>query len=253
IRAFSFRTSSDVSLAASSLNQSTGFADVINFGNSIGTMTSVGVVDGLSVITGTIKRLQFNGDVSRLDMELSGRISKLNINGNLDNGSLIFAKGRNGNIGTVHVKGNLDGTIKAQKKIGTLIVGGSLSGTVDAANITRIQAGSLNTGNLTIDGNLQNLFSAGDLGTPGQSILVHGSVGKIQVGGNMNTSTTVQGNLKMLKVGGSITSGTTIDVTNTLTALLVNGDVQANSTVKAHLIKTRKIKGQTLGSIITGA
>lgn len=266
IRAFSYRTNGLVTPVVvtsglpplpvlTSLLPATdqGFADIINFGNSIGTMTSIGVVDGLSVITGTIKKLQFNSDVSRLDMELAGKINTLNINGNLDDGSVIFAKGRNGNIGTVHVKGNLNGTIKAQKKIGTLIVGGSLSGTVDAANITKIQAGSLNTGNLTIDGNLQNLISLGDLGTPGQSILVHGSVGKIQVAGNMNTSTTVQGNLKMLRVGGSITSGTNIDVTNTLTALLVNGDLQANATVKAHLIKNKKIKGQTLGSIITGA
>lgn len=263
IRAFSFRTNNLVTpvvtgttlpvLVSALPATQDGFADIINFGNSIGTMTSIGVVDGLGVITGTIKKLQFNSDVSRLDMQLAGRISTLNINGNLDNGSTIYAKGINGNIGTVHVKGNLDGTIKAQKKIGTLIVGGNLSGTVDAANITKIQAGSLNTGNLTIDGNLQNLISLGDLGTTGQSILVRGSVGKIQVGGNMNTSTTVQGNLKMLKVGGSITTGTNIVVANTLTSLLVNGDVQANSTVKAHLIKSKKIKGQTLGSVISGA
>ena len=266
IRAFSFRTNGLVTpVVSTGLNTplppiisylaptTDGFATIINFGNSIGTMTSTGVVDGLAVITGTIKKLQFNSNVSRLDMQLAGRISTLNINGNLDNGSIIYAKGRNGNIGTVHVKGNLDGTIKAQKKIGTITVGGSLTGTVDAANITTIQAGSLNTGNLTIDGNIQNLISPGDLGTPGQTILVHGSVGKIQVGGNMNTSTTVQGNLKMLKVGGSITTGTNIIVANTLTSLLVNGDVQANSTVKAHLIKARKIKGQTLGSIISGA
>jgi|GEM_PF-2600446 len=259
IRAFSYQQNafgtflptqlSDPSLFATTL----GFAMTLNIGNTIGTLTSTGGVNGLAVVTGKINKIQFGSDVSRLDMELAGRISNLTINGNLDDGSTIFAKGINGNIGTINVRGNLDGTIKAQKKIGTLMVGGNLTGTVDAANITKIQAGSLNTGNLTIDGNLQNLISLGDLGTTGQSILVHGSVGKVQVAGNMNTSMTVQGNMKMLKVGGSITSGTNVIVTNTLTALLVNGDVQANSTVKAHLIKIKKIKGQTLGSIISGA
>ena len=259
IRAFSYQQNALGTLLTTQLSDPTlfataqGFAMALNIGNTIGTLTSTGGVNGLTVITGKIKKIQFGSDVSRLDMELAGRISNLTINGNLDDGSTIFAKGINGNIGTINVRGNLDGTIKAQKKIGTLMVGGNLTGTIDAANITKIQAGSLNTGNLTIDGNLQNLISLGDLGTTGQSILVHGSVGKVQVAGNMNTSMTVQGNMKMLKVGGSITSGTNVIVTNTLTALLVNGDVQANSTVKAHLIKIKKIKGQTLGSIITGA
>jgi len=225
------------------------FASLFTFGNSIKSMTSTDLVDGLGVITGKINNLQFGADVNNLDLEISGKIAKLNINGNLADGSIIYAKGNNGNIGTIRVRGNVDGTIKAQRKIGTIFIGGNLSGTLDAQNIQKVQAGTLNTGTLTIDGNLQNLIANGDLGSPGQNIVVHGSIGTIKAGGNYNASTTVEGNLKLLKVGGSITSGVKIKVSGTLSSLQVGGDLQTNATIQAHVIKVKKIKGQTLGTI----
>jgi hypothetical protein len=234
----------------------TQLTNQINFGSSIGTLQTTNTIDDLGVSTGKMKVFRPGSDVSNTDIEISGKVSRITINGNFDAGSIINAHGINGNIGTINILGNLNGSIIAFRKISSITVHGSISGssTFDAPMISRIFIlGSLQAGTLTIDGNVGTLIDTGDFGTNGQSFTVKGSMKSMQIAGNLNTNTTIQGKLAKLQVGGSVTSGTTVTILNALGLLQVGGNIDAGATISANPLpplKKRKIGGSVLGTLI---
>lgn len=235
----------------------------LDFGNSIGTLQTTSVIDGLEITTGRITKVFRPGsDVSRLSMTVAGNVKSIVINGSLLNGSTINASGVNGNISSVKILGDLNGTIEATRRIAKIFIAGNLVGDVGGITgnvLTGAAIGKLTilgrvlSGTFTINGNLTSLIMPGDLGAPGETFIVHGSVGSIKLGGNYNVNTTIEGTLKTLKIGGSVTTGTSISIAGALTTLQVGGDIQAGATITANPlppIKKRKIGGQVLGTLV---
>lgn len=239
---------------------------MFNAANSIGSMLTHGPLTNVQVLTGRIQKFTPGGDLDNTTLTVSGTIRTLVLTGNVIGNSTIVAGGINGVIQNLVVHGNVIGTIKANRKIGSAYITGNLSGTVVAPTITTLKVGGqIANGDLVIQGNIGTLQTTGDLALPGETITVHGSVKAIRIGGNLNANINVTelggtgllatsgGTLGLLQVGHSVISGTTTSVANLLDSLVVNGDVQANSTVTAGLIKHRKVKGLVLGTISQSA
>jgi hypothetical protein len=227
-------------------------ATQINIANNIANLNVVGPVNGLTLVTGRTGKFHFGGDVGALNMTVAGPISSLVFNSSLVNGSVISASGPSGRIGTITVHGNYEGSITSQGTIQKITIDGSMIGTVHSASLGTLKlTGGLGNGSLLIDGNIGTIQTTGDLSAPGQTLTVNGSLGKLQVGGNLNTDVTVANNLKQLIVAGSILSATNIHVANTVTMMKIGGDFQAGAVTSAHLIKKKLIKGKLLGTITT--
>ena len=150
------------------------------------------------------------------------------------------------------MKGNFSGLITAQKNIGKVTIQGSMIGTIHAATLGNLKlTGGLGSGSLQIDGNVGTIQTVGDLGVPGNTLTVNGSLGTLSVGGNLNTNVTVSGNLTKMLIAGSVLSAKNAAITGTIGLLQVDGDIQAGAVISAHLIKKKVIKGQNLGTITT--
>jgi hypothetical protein len=222
-----------------------------DFANSIGSITTLSSDDGLAVITGRLGSFHPGGNIDNLAFQIAGPIQSLNINGNVTSNSIISASGRNGNIGTLRVAGTMQGSITAARHINSVTIGGNLTGTVGAKQINSLKVvGQLNGGNLTVQGNVNNLTFVGDLGLPDETLTIDGSVQSIKIGGNLNADIAVEGNLGSLTVDQSVIAGTLTDVDRTLGTLTVDGDLQSGATIQAALIKHQKIKGLNQGMVI---
>ncbi|MDB5291048.1 MAG: hypothetical protein JWL69_2289, partial [Phycisphaerales bacterium] len=223
---------------------------MLDFANTIGTLSTLSTIDGLSIVSGRVTNFNPGSDVSNLDMRIAGRISSIKIKGSLLGNSSISALGPNGNIGSVLIAHSLIGSITATRKIGTVTIAQNFAGAVTARSVSKIKiAGSIAGGNLDIMGNVGTLQTGGDLGLPGETLTIHGAISNIIVGGNINIAIVVQGKLGTLQSKGSIISGSTTNVTGVLNTLKVGGDVQAGASVTAHLIKKKIIKGLVEGTI----
>ncbi|HWE02259.1 MAG TPA: polymer-forming cytoskeletal protein [Tepidisphaeraceae bacterium] len=221
-----------------------------DFANSIGTVTSTSDMINTNFITGRIDTFAPGGNLNNFSLTVSGTMRSLKIHGNVEGNSAIVAGGINGVIGSIVVNGSVQGTIKAARKITSANIIGNLTGAVTAPIIGALKiGGSINGGNLTITGSIGTLTTKGDLATPGESLMINGSVKSIKIGGNLNANISVSGALGSLTVGQSILSGTVTDISGVLTSLAVRGDVQSNATVTAALIKHKKIKGLIEGMV----
>jgi hypothetical protein len=231
----------------------TTLVSTFNIANMIGTVTVPGPVNGMVITTGRSTKYLFGGDVSNLTMTIAGPITTLQFNSNLDSNSTVTAIGPSGRIGTLIVKGNLAGTVSATNSISNIKIGGSITGTLHAKSINNVTVGGgLASGGLTVDGSINNLTFNGDLGTAGNTLTFNSNVKTIKIGGNLLANINVTGNLGQFLIGGSIITGSASTVSGIITLLKVGGDVQAGASVTAHLIKRQIIRGQTLGSIVTG-
>ncbi|MDB5171516.1 MAG: hypothetical protein JWN51_289 [Phycisphaerales bacterium] len=221
-----------------------------NYANSVKSITTRSTIDGAIIVTGRLTNFNPGGDVSHMDMRIAGRISSIKMKGSLLGNSSISALGPNGNIGTIFIAHNLVGSITASRKIGTVTIGQNLAGAVSARSLSTLKiGGSIAGGNLDIMGNVGSIQTGGDLGLPGEVLTIHGAISTIKVGGNINCAIVVQGKLGTLQTNGSIVTGSTTNVTGVLTTLKVAGDVQAGSSVTAHLIKKKIVKGLIQGTI----
>lgn len=229
-----------------------GGVTTFNVANSVNNINVVGPVDGLTIVTGRTSKYRFGGDVGNLSMTIAGPIGDVVFNSSLLGSSEVVAQGPSGRIKSVTVHGNMSGTISAVRDIGKVTIDGSMTGLIHGATLNTLKlSGGIGNGSLTIDTNVGTIQTTGDLGLPGNTLTINGSLKKLQVGKNLNTNVSVGGNLGQLLVGGSVLSGTNVHVTNTITTLKVNGDLEAGSIISAHLIKKKLIKGQTLGTITT--
>lgn len=222
----------------------------INFQNSIGTITTTGLLNDVDITTGKLTRFAPGGDVEASTLTIAGKIGSLILKANLTNDSTIIANGANGNIGKLTVDGNLDGVIQADGgRINKVTVYGSLLGQVKANYIANLYLkGQLGNGALVVAGNAGSIFIASDLNSP---LTIQGKASKVRIGGNMNANVTVDGALGQLVVNGSILTGTKATITNVLTLLSVGGDFQAGATVEAQAVKKVKVRGTDEGSIVS--
>lgn len=228
-----------------------GFS-TFNIAEKIGTIHTTGPIAGMQVVTGRVQKFLPNGDVSGLDMEISGSIGRAVFNSSLNAGSMIFAKGANGHIGNIVIHGSMDGTIRAFTRIGSIVIDGSLTGLVKANTLGNLKlGGGMGDGSLEIDGNVGTIQTAGDLGAAGNTLTINGTLKALKVGGNLNANVTTGGNTGLVQVGGSVISNTTVTVNGVLNTLKVSHDIQVGAVVKAHLIKKRIIGGQLLGTLTT--
>ena len=225
---------------------------VLNFSNKITNISTSGPIDGLEVTTGKLATLQTGGDLMHTTLNIAGRITRLIIRANLTDSSSIVAEGRNGNIGNLQVVGNMDGVIQADGgKIGTVTIRGSLFGQIKTKSINDLVLyQSLGNGSLQITGSAGTIRFVGDLGEPGDTLSVAGSVNILKVGGSLTANVAVGGHLNQLQVNGSIVSGSKVTVANVLNLLKVGSDFQAGAIVQATAVKKVKVGGLNDGSIV---
>jgi hypothetical protein len=229
-----------------------GGVTTFNFSNAIGSIVTTGPIDGMSIITGKIGTLSSGGDLMHTSLTIAGRINNLIVKANLTDDSSIIAHGRNGNIGHLTVYGNVNGLIEADGgRIGTVRILGSLFGTVKSKFIQNlILYQNLGTGSLEITGSAGTIQFVKDLGPPGQTLTVDGSVKTLKVGSNLTSNVHILGKLGTLAVNGSIVTGSKVTVGNILQLLKVGTDFQAGAIVQAHAVKKVKVRGMNAGSIV---
>lgn len=232
----------------------------LDFANSIGTLAVRDVINGLEITTGTVRNFTLNRDAFDLDMNVTGRVRKIDIRGSLAGGSEIRTRGDGGRFDTVNIAGNLIGNINSARSIKSITIGGDFTGNVSVqGGGTAIKSmkvgGTFIAGSLDVQGNVGTLQTAGSLGSLGDTLTINGSVKKIMVGGDLRANLRVTGSLKQLFVRGSIVdgglpNGLLIDVSDTLGALVVGGDIQPGVTINASRVGKQTIGGQNAGTII---
>jgi len=175
----------------------------LNFGNSIKSIRTdrsadadPTTIDGLTVTTGDLRKLQPGADVSRLDLTVAGYINSINLRGNLLGDSSIRAVGPNGNIKKVNIRGNLDGSLYANVSINGVRVDGDMTGDITAAGNGVERGYTLNK--LQVGENFEGSLNV--LNGDGGKVQVDGSFGHTDLPGDLLY---ISGNLKMLSVGSS--------------------------------------------------
>ena len=246
--------------------------------NSTASITTKASIDAdpttianLSVTTGKLGSFNPGADVAALNLTVAGRISSINIRGNLLGntldiagnpllGSSIDATGSNGSIGSINITGNADGSVSASSSIGTFTVGGDMTGAITAGGLnvsaTANTLSSLTlrgalTGTIDVKGNVGGIQAYRDLGVVGDSLRVTGNLNSLRVGTNsaVNGSSLamdvfVAGNLVSLDVTGKVEGA--IFVGGDFGALTVRSDP---ATAGTALINNNVIVGRDLGSV----
>jgi hypothetical protein len=231
-----------------------------DFANAIGTIATRDIVNGLEVTSGTLKAFQPSGDVFNLEMNVRGRLKKIDIKGSLAGDSSIKTIGSGGKIDNLNVAGNLIGSITSQTSIKSINIGGDFTGniTLDASG-TALKllkvGGAFLGGSFDIKGNVGTIQTAGSLGQLGDTLTIAGNLTKLLVGGDLRSNVHVTGSVKTFQVNASIVDGGVEDglviaVDNTINSLIVGNDIQPGVKIVTKAIKKQSIGGQNLGEIV---
>jgi hypothetical protein len=240
------------------------FRTVFAFGNSIGTVTTTSIINGLTLTTGRLTNFRPGADVSNLNLTVSGRISAIRIRGNLVGGSNIASVGPSAGINSLRVDGNFFGTLTSQGRIGTIDIAGNLGALNDdgtpvldangnrqgvivinpATNLgggtalSRLRVGgSIVSGSLTLGRsdapvNIGTIEVAGSLGNVGETLTVNGNLNTLRVGTNRNTLASlnlafvVTGSARTIDVQGRVAGS--VQVFGNLNSLKVTNDEPSN-------------------------
>jgi hypothetical protein len=145
-------------LATASRNAGRIFASQIrssqfNIANTINSIETRGVVDGLNLTTGRL-RSYYSGDSSyALNFNVAGPIDKVQVVGELDDTSFIRALGPSGRIVDFIVDGTLNGDVSSSNSFRLLAIGKDLGATslvtAKSMDIKRIKGGLFGTINIT--------------------------------------------------------------------------------------------------------
>jgi hypothetical protein len=231
---------------------STQFDMRLEFG-SIGTLQTRGVIDGLRVVAGTIKKFEPGSDVLALYMTTSGKIGTLQINGSLAGNSTINASGTNGGISKIIIAHDLVGSINVTNNVSSISIGGNLTGSLTINGTSKGTAlGKLTIGGSLLAGSLNvTIQTAGSLGTSGDNLTFTGSLSKLIVGhGNLAANLTVDGKVGTIQVNGAITGDITAGtVSGSFQNLIVNGSVDATVTINGKLNSAKITNGDVNESI----
>jgi len=212
------------------------FYDVqLTFANSIGTIETLDLINGLRIVTGHVNQFKPGSDVYGLDMNVAGLINKIIVKGDLAADSSIQAYGSNGNIKSLTVYGDFDGELITDGTVGAVTIRGDLSGQfdIDDTNNKRYAlgkltlGGSLRNGALDIDGNVGSIRIAQDLGLAGDSLYINGNLGSVYVGMNK----TIHGSTMLLDLNVVGNLGT-LDVTGRL-----DGEVYVGGNLKKMVVR----------------
>ena len=255
----------------------TPFVNSVSVGGTIGKIAIYGVTDGLQVVAGRLRRLQTNGNVSRLGIAVAGSIDFVTAHGNLgqtitDPGtdtqipdSYIRADGPAGQIMNLQVFGSLAANTTVTGRIGTFIVNGDIAGSLtDQGNVTGTNpanvsaysvqmlrvAGGIRDGSLSLAGRVNNLIVNGGLGASTDTLTLAGSANKISVGASrqpgakLALALTVNGSVNQLSVYGQITGS--VKVLGNLQSLLVTGDGQSADAIAGPITVTGNLANATV-------
>ncbi|MCC7408806.1 MAG: hypothetical protein IT442_12090, partial [Phycisphaeraceae bacterium] len=188
---------------------------------SIESIQTLSDIDGLSIVTGGIKKFQPASDVSRLHLTVSGPIQSIVIRGSLMGDSVISSTGPDGFINQIKVSGDMSGSIESASRINSIQIGGDLAGDITIHGIgltSRAYAlgsltlgGSLLDGSLRIVGNVNQIRIAGGMGLAGEELRILGDLKSLTVGTDRSITTAsmdldliVDGDLSTLNVNGPI-------------------------------------------------
>jgi hypothetical protein len=242
------------------------FSMQFQFANSIKEIKTLSIIDGLAVTTGKLQSFKPASDVFRTNITLTGKLTKLQINGNFANDSSINATGPSGNIGDVIILGNLDGSITTTGRIKKIDVRGNINGSITGRQLDNLTVGgTLVNGGLTINGNAGNLNFANSLGAPGDTMTVNGNLKSLKVGTNTaNNGATlalnlnVTGDLNMLDVSGQIDGN--INAAGNINSVKVTADPGSSPTIMngsitaGGVIKNAQFtNGSVAGNITAGS
>jgi hypothetical protein len=233
---------------------------MFNFANSIGSITTTSTISGLNVTTGKLKTFSPGSDVFNSSLVIAGPIDTIRINGSLTDGSTIQASGPNGTIKNISIANDLIGSVKATQRIGTITVGRNISGVINVASSegnpgslgSLFFGGTIANGSLDLYGNIGTITSGGSFGQSGDTLDIFGSLQKLEVRGDLRANVSVTDSANTIDVWGSILSGVTVGVDNTIGALLVGGDTQAGSVIRARLLNRVQVGGANLATYQIG-
>lgn len=232
-----------------------------NFANSISDITTASTIGNLNVTTGKLGAFSPGSDVYYTTMVIAGPINTIRVNGSMLGGSTIYASGSNGTINNVSVATDLIGNIWATQRIGTISVGRNLSGTISISGGARkggslgslFFGGTIANGALAIYGDVGTIMSGGSFGQAGDQLNIFGSLQSLQVHGDLHSNVHVTDTARTIDVWGSIFSGVTVAVDNTIGALLVGGDTQAGSIIRARVLDRLAVTGANMATYVIGA
>ncbi|MCC6422874.1 MAG: hypothetical protein IT447_05295 [Phycisphaerales bacterium] len=242
------------------------------FADSIGSIRTRSLIDGLSILTGRIGVFAPATDVFRTGITVSGPIGNITVRGSLANDSYINAVGPSGIINSLVVSNDLVGSIYATSRINRIFVGNNLIGdiTIMGQNATRMALGSLQLGgaladgSLIINGSVGSIVSAYTLGSTGDQLQINGNIQRLMIGtprvpgAAMNSNVNVTGNVGQFRLYGQMVGSLTVLGTiGNLTAIAdagIGSNVIANNIAAGVNINSINIAGGNVnGNITAGA
>jgi hypothetical protein len=108
------------------------FPNTFNFANSIREIDVKRDVANATIVTGALTEMSVGRHANRLNMTVAGQAGTIDIGGNFGSTSRILASGPDGQINTLNVGQDLNGTVRATRRINRLRVGGDINGEVTA-------------------------------------------------------------------------------------------------------------------------
>ncbi|MFN4242099.1 MAG: beta strand repeat-containing protein [Tepidisphaerales bacterium] len=204
---------------------------VLGFAGRIGTISTRSVINGLTVIAGSVGTFSPGSDVLALNMTVAGAFNNLRINGNLANNSRIELNGPSSSLGNLVVRGNFEGSLVVSGRVNSINISGNLvsadpatpaltispAGAVRGNVLGRLTVGGSIVGNVTINGSVGTVSVPGSLGVAGNTFTITGNLAALNVGTNrrlppgqlMAMNVTVGGTVGTVNVRGRMTGALT--------------------------------------------
>lgn len=167
----------------------------INFGQSIGSITTKRDINGLRVVGAALGSLVAR-DIKNFQLQTTGAVGTINAKRNIT-GSVNFNIINEGSLNKLAVGGYMNGTLFAARGIDTVIVDGDLA--------SQRESGGLQSGL----------------------------------------------NIRSIRIGGDVREGSYIRARKKLSGITINGDLEANATLRAGTFGKVTIKGSTDGKVQT--
>jgi hypothetical protein len=242
------------------------------FADSIGSLRTRSLIDGLSILTGRIGVFAPATDLLRTGLTVSGPIGNINIRGSMANGSFINAIGPSGVINSLVVANNLVGSVFATSRINRIFVGNNLLGdiTILGQNARGLALGNLRLGgallggSLVINGSVGGIVSSYSLGAIGDVLQINGNLQRLTIGtpripgAAMNTNVNVTGNVGQFRLNGQMVgslnvAGSIANLTAVADALTGPNVISNNVTAGVNINSINVAGGNVNGNITAGA
>lgn len=233
-----------------------------NFANEIEALDVREKLENVEMTTGSMRQFQLAMDAVNFDLTVAGRLDRAIIRGDLLGGSSITASGPTGDIGVILIFGDLVGDINAVGSVNLINVRGDISGNIDidgrgqprfALNTLKV-GGSLSTGSLSVNGDINTIITQGDFGSAGEELNVTGDLNNLRIGGALEfDELNVDGDLRNLMVLGGGIAGDVAVLGDLNNVQVRGGDVEGDIIAGGDLRTVRIIDGDlgATGSIVS--